>query len=209
MEEAYGAPWLLIHRADFQKVLADEAEQLGVNIVLGNSVTDIAISGSRILVVTSTLIEIKADVLLGADGLHSMCREMIQESPDAQFVTKDFVHRIVIKAEDIRPHKELVELLDNPTTNTWMGPGAHVASYELKSSDEYNFVFICSVPLGSLAVMRTFFKDWDSRLRTVLQIAREVKQWPLYAGLGKGRWINGELNFALLGDACHAMFPYL
>lgn len=78
MEEAYGAPCLLIHRADFQKVLVEEAEPFGVKIRLECAVTRISRSWAPVLVSISAGADGRADAVLGADGLHSRCRGMIQ-----------------------------------------------------------------------------------------------------------------------------------
>ena len=208
IREIYGAPWLLIHRADYFNVLAKEAERIGVKIRLGCAVTQIICSDASILVSNSAGPDIGADAILGADGLHSKCRGMIEKSPEPQLMTRGFVHRIMITDEAIRAHPQLVDLLGGSITNTWMGPGAHVATYPLKGSN-YNFVFICDTVLQSLGDMRDYFKDWDPRLGLVLEIAHDVKQWPLNASLGKERWVHRVGNMALLGDACHVMFPYL
>ncbi len=209
MRETYGAPWLLIHRADYFNVLAEEAERLGVKIRLGCAVTQISCLSALTLVSTSEGMDIRADVVLGADGLHSRCREMIQESSKPQIMTKGYVHRVMVADDAIRAHPELVDLLGGSKTNTWMGPGAHVATYPLKGSNTYNFVFICDSLLHTLEDMNAYFEDWDPRLVLVLELAYDVKQWPLTASLGKEKWVHAEGNFALLGDACHAMFPYL
>ena len=209
MGELYGAPWLLIHRANYFNVLAEEAKRLGVEIKLECAVTQIACSCAPILISNSAGADIKADVVLGADGLRSRCRGMIQKASEPLLMTKGFVHRIMIMDDAISNHPELVDLLRSPVTNTWMGPGAHVATYPLKGSNTYNFVFICDSLLDTLSDMKDYFKNWDPRLVLVLEIAQEVKQWPLNASFGNERWVHPEGNFALLGDACHAMFPYL
>ena len=209
MRDAYGVPWLLIHRADYFKTLAEEAKRLGVKIRLGCAVTQMKCSNAPILVANSAVSDIVADVVIGADGLHSKCRGMIQESSEPQLMTKGFVHRIMIADDAIRAHSELVNLLGSSVTNSWTGPGAHVATYPLKGTNTYNFVFICDTLLDTLGDMINYFKNWDPRLVLVLEIARDVKQWPLNASVGNERWVHPEGNFALLGDACHAMFPYL
>ena len=187
MKETYGAPWLLIHRADFYRVLAEEAERLGVKIQLGCAVTQINCSCEPILVSTSIEAEIQVDVVLGADGIHSKCRGMIQESWEPQLMTKNSVHRIMITGDAIKAHSELVDLSKDSVTNTWMGPGAHVTGYPLKGKTTYNFVFICDTLLNTLSEMRSRFKHWDPRLRLVLEVAHDVQQWPLTASLGKER----------------------
>lgn len=74
VKQAYGTPWLLIHRADFQKVLAEEAEWLSAKIRLGCVVTRIACSCASMLVLMSAGVDVRADVVLGADGLFQVSR---------------------------------------------------------------------------------------------------------------------------------------
>ena len=210
MRDLYGVPWLLIHRADYFRVLVEEAKRLGVTIRVNCAVTRINCSKAPISVAISAGPDIHADVVIGADGLHSKCRGMVQQSSEPQLVTKGFVHRVSVADEAIRAHSELRALLGNQVTNTWFGPGAHVATYPVRGSNTYNFVFICDGPLENVDAMKTFFHNWDPRLRLVLGLASEVKQWPLIASEGTDeKWVHEEGNFALLGDACHAMFPFL
>ena len=209
MQDAYGSPWLLIHRADYFKVLLREAERLGVKIRVGCAVTHIACSSVPISISNSAGADIHADIVLGADGLRSKCRKLIQNSSEQQLTTKGFVHRITVADDAISAHIELVKLLGTSVTNTWMGPGAHVVTYPLKSSNAYNFVFLCDNLLDNLSDMRSYFQNWDHRLTLVLEIARDLKQWPLDASVGNERWIHPVGSFMLLGDACHAMLPYL
>ena len=210
VREVYGVPWLLIHRADYFKVLVEEAKRLGVCIKVYCAVTRIDCSNAPVLVGTSAGPDIHADVVIGADGLHSKCRGMIRDSSsESRLATKGFMHRVSVSDEAIGAHSQLVALLGDEVTNTWFGPGAHVATYPVQGSDTYNFVFICDVLLESLGHMKKFFKDWDPRLRLVLDLASDVKTWPLIASSGTEKWVHPEGNFALLGDACHAMFPFL
>ena len=209
MREVYGVPWLLIHRADYFRVLVKETRRLGVGIKVNCAVTRINCSNAPISVGNSAGPDILADVVIGADGLHSKCRGMIRDSEEPRLVTKGYVHRISVSDEAIKAHSELVDLLGDSVTNTWFGPGAHVATYPVRGSDTYNFVFICDVLLESLDAMKTYFQDWDPRLRLVLNIASDVKTWPLIASFDTERWVHSEGNFALMGDACHAMFPFL
>ena len=212
MRDMFHVPWFLIHRADYFNVLVMEARRLGIQIRLNCAVSKIDWrSDGQVLVIIkdSAGLDIRADVVIGADGLNSRCRGMMVRDEEPLRMTRGFVHRVGVDAGDIRVHSGLVELLGASVTNTWIGPGAHVAAYPVKGSDVYNFVFICEVRLETLGDLKEFFKDWDPRLRLVLDIARDVKQWPLNASIGNDRWVHPEGNFALLGDACHAMFPYL
>lgn len=208
MEDTYGAPWLLIHRANFQKALAREAEKLGVKFRMGFPVTKINHSP---LSIASSLTDkaIRVDAILGADGLHSMCRSEVQANCDSVLVTRDMAYRITIRADDMRKDTRLSKLLEIPVINAWLGPNAHVVSYTLKETGLYNFVFICRVQLDGIGDMHEFFKEWDPRLRMLLEIAEKPRRWDLYTSNEMETWLHPKSAFALLGDACHPMHPYL
>ena len=210
MRDVYGVPWLLIHRADYFRVLVHEARRLGVCIKVNCAVLRIDCSNAPVLVGIFKGPDIQADVVIGADGIHSRCRGMIWDSSsEPSLVTRGFVHRVCVSDEAIGAHSELRDLLGENVTNTWFGPGAHVATYPVRGHNMYNFVFICDVRLEDLGAMKNFFRDWDPRLGSVLCLATEVKTWPLMASVGDERWVHEAGSFVLLGDACHAMFPFL
>ena len=206
MEDTYGAPWLLIHRANFQKVLAAKADSLGVDVRLGCTVDKDALSN---LYISSACVDgqLRADAIVGSDGLHSICRTEVQS--DTLRTTGDIAYRITIKVEDMRKHDDLVDLLESPNINAWMGSGAHVVSYVLKGTGLYNFVFICRVHLDGVEDMKDTFAQWDPRLKTLLDIAKEVRKWDLHTSYEMDTWLHPQHNMTLLGDACHAMAPCL
>jgi salicylate hydroxylase len=74
-EQRYGAPYLHIHRADYHSILVDEARRLGVTIKLDCHVEGIDFEKAAIRL--SGQLEFEADVILGADGLKSVCREAL------------------------------------------------------------------------------------------------------------------------------------
>ncbi|KAL8904742.1 MAG: hypothetical protein Q9207_003073 [Kuettlingeria erythrocarpa] len=118
-------------------------------------------------------------------------------------------YRITIKAEHMVKHHELSKLLEIPVINAWLGPNAHVVSYTLKGTGLYNFMFICRVQLETLDDMRQFFKGRGPRLCMLLDIAGATREWDLHTSRMMNTWIHPNSAFALLGDACHPMHPYL
>lgn len=214
-EERYGAPYLHIHRADFHKVLVDAARKEGVRIQLGSAVTGIDF--------TKPLLRIRgrpdfhADIIIGADGLKSVCREEMLGHKDPPHFTGDLAYRITVKAGDMRKHPELRELAERPAINLWMGPSSHAVCYLLKGGDLYNIVLVCPDNLpelvntakADLQEMRDYFVNWDPKLRALLDMVQETSKWRLQNSHEMYTWSYESGKFTLMGDACHATLPYL
>ena len=214
-EDRYGSPYLHIHRADYHKVLVAEAQRLGVTLALNSSV--VAIDFEKPSVQLKNKPEFYADLIIGADGLKSKCRELFLGHSDPPRLTGDLAYRIVVKAEDMKKHQDLRDLVEQPAINLWMGPLGHVVCYLLKEGGLYNIVLICPDNLpelvntakADLQEMRAFFKCWDPKLKTLLGLVQETSKWRLQNSEEMESWSHPSGKFALLGDACHATLPYL
>ena len=214
-EDRYGAPYLHIHRADYHRILVAEAKCLGVTVTLDSAVT--AIDFERPSVQLRNKPDFHADLIIGADGLKSVCREVFLGHPDPPRLTGDLAYRIVVKAEDMKEHPDLRDLVEKPAINLWMGPLGHVVCYLLKGGGLYNIVLICPDNLpelvntakADLQEMRDFFKSWDPKLKTLLGLVQETSKWRLQNSEEMESWSHPGGKFALLGDACHATLPYL
>ncbi|KAL8950946.1 MAG: hypothetical protein Q9222_003036, partial [Ikaeria aurantiellina] len=215
-EERYGAPYLHIHRADYHRILVAEAERLGVSIVLGSSVTKIDFEKPSVQLAGRP--DLDADLILGADGLKSMCREAMLGHPDPPHLTGDLAYRIIVKAEDMRKHPLLRDLaIEKPAVNYWLGPQSHVVCYFLQGGALYNMVMLSPDNLpenvntakADMQEMRDFFRTWDPRLRALLDLVQETSKWRLQNSTEMKTWSHPSGKFTLLGDACHATLPYL
>ncbi|KAI9801267.1 MAG: hypothetical protein M1833_002837 [Piccolia ochrophora] len=214
-EERYGAPYLHIHRADFHKVMVQHARNLGIEILLGSGVSKIDFEKPSIHLQGGT--EFLADLIVGADGLKSVCREALLGHADPPRLTGDLAYRILVKREDMMKHEDLVELAENPAINYWMGPDAHVVCYLLKGGGLYNIVLICPDNLpemvntakADLQEMRDLFDKWDPRLQTLLGIVQETSKWRLQNSEEMHSWSHPSHKFTLIGDSAHATLPYL
>lgn len=217
-EERYGNPYLHIHRADYHRILVEEAQRAGVDIQLQSAVENIDFETPCIYIKDKSTFY--ADIVIGADGLKSVCRERLVGHPDPPHLTGDLAYRIVVRREDMLKHPELVEMAQNPAITYWFGPDSHVVCYLLKrpkGEDLFNVVLACPDNLPELVntakadiqEMQAFFKDWDPRLRAILSIVKETSKWRLQNSEEMKTWSHATGKFALLGDACHATLPYL
>jgi salicylate hydroxylase len=215
-EAVYGHPYLHIHRADYHKILVEEARRLGVTIELNSCVTSIDFEQPAIYINDRTE-PFLADLIIGADGLKSVCREALLGRPDPPHLTGDLAYRIIVPAEAMRAHPLLTDLVETPNINNWMGPDSHVVSYLLKGGNLYNIVLACPDNLpelinqqkADLQEMNDLFKTWDPKLRALLELCKDTSKWRLQNSKEMKTWSHPSGRFTLLGDACHATLPYL
>lgn len=130
---------------------------------------------------------IDCDLVVGADGLRSKCRELYLGHADPPQNSGDLAYRILVRASDIRKDPELAGLAETPMLNIWMGPRAHAVCYLLKGGDLYNIVLICpdDLPPGvaqqaaDLDELRAIFQTWDPRLQKLLGLVQQTFKWKL------------------------------
>ena len=214
-EDTYGVPYLHIHRADYHKILVETAQEVGVDIRLGCSVTKIKFDKPAVELRGKP--DFEADIIIGADGLKSVCRESLLGHSDPPHLTGDLAYRIIVPAAEMKKHPLLKDLAEKPAINYWMGPDAHAVCYLLQGGGLYNIVLICpdnlpemvNMAKADLQEMHDFFANWDPRLRALLQLCNETSKWRLQNSREMLSWSHPSGKFALLGDACHATLPYL
>ena len=91
----YGAPFLVVHRADLQNVLAEAAKAAGCAVQLGVDLQSIEAEPGRVRAVVSQqgqLIAHGADVLVGADGVRSAVRGHLGLSAPPVFARRVPLH---------------------------------------------------------------------------------------------------------------------
>jgi hypothetical protein len=132
--ERYGAPYWMVHRADFHQVLlhALEARKPGA-IHLGARCTGFEQDGTAATLLTQDGQRIRGDVLVGADGVHSRIRNGLFGESKAQF-TGFIGWRAVI------PMERLPERMRRAYGVNWMGPHGHVVTYPLRRGELLNLV---------------------------------------------------------------------
>ncbi|EFQ98941.1 salicylate hydroxylase [Nannizzia gypsea CBS 118893] len=213
--ERYGMPYLHIHRADYHRILLREANRLGVDIRLDSTVIGIDFDSPAVRLLDKP--DFHADVVIGADGLRSVCRQALLGHADPPQTTGDMAYRIIVRGEDIKRDPNLAELAERPGMTHWIGPNGHAVCYSLKGGELLNLVLVCPDDLPDTVnladadpnEMRAFFHNWDPRLKSLLDLVKTAQKWRLRNSGEMGSWSHPSGKFVLLGDACHATLPYL
>ncbi|KAL8828828.1 MAG: hypothetical protein Q9191_002364 [Dirinaria sp. TL-2023a] len=219
--DKYGTDIYYIHRADFHAVLAEEATRLGVTIRLGCAVEAIEFeSGTVILKANAASTDgerIQSDVIVGADGLNSVCRELLLGRKDPPRRTGDLAYRLTVKVSDMRRYEILHELIEHMSNDLWIGPDIFVVGYLLQEDGLYNIVLVApdtipedvDVSKATPEEMKELLKGWDPRLQALLGVVQQTQKWRMLTSREMGNWGHKGGKFVLLGDAAHASLPYL
>jgi salicylate hydroxylase len=74
---------------------------------------------------------LKADLIVGADGVKSMLRSVVLGTPDEAKPTGDAAYRAIIPVSEFEKDPELKPFVDNPQMTAWMGPDRHMMMYRI------------------------------------------------------------------------------
>jgi len=202
----YGAHGYFIHRTDLLNVLLSAVPS--EIIELGRKCTALEQDDSGVRLSFADGSTAEADVVIGADGVHSAISQIVDTAKPAAF-TGQIAWRCLIPAE------QAPEFALRPVQTIWIGPERHVTHYPIRDRKWVNAIAITPArgwtPEPGLAAadaseLVAEFDGWDSQL-TDLLAACTTSRWALLEREPLARWSVGRI--ALLGDSAHPMFPFL
>jgi 2-polyprenyl-6-methoxyphenol hydroxylase-like FAD-dependent oxidoreductase len=203
----YGAPYLVLHRDDLLRALLEGCQRAGVNLHTDAHVTTLEDTGGGVVAACADGREFRADIAVGADGLHSRIRKLFA---DDEPVNSGFVaYRGAVPMEQVERHADLRDVV------AWLGPGLHLVQYPLRSGRMYNQVavfrsqsFLRGDPdYGNPAELKEAFAGCGEHVRESLGTLSTGNRWPMLDRPPLADWARGRI--ALLGDAAHPMLQYL
>jgi salicylate hydroxylase len=200
-----GPGFHLIHRADLIALL--ERAAVGVKTRFVAQVTRIAPEGPRPSVTLAGGERIDADLVLGADGLHSVLRKTLNPTAaHAPFFTGQVAWRALIPCAPDAPREAEV----------FMGPGRHLVSYPLRGGRLRNIVAVEERRAWAQegwnhpdnpAHLRRAFAGFGGPVPGWLAQVDKVWLWGLFRHPVAPCWQAGHA--AILGDAAHPTLPFM
>ncbi|KAI1741288.1 putative salicylate hydroxylase [Xylaria scruposa] len=180
--ERYGVGYMSVHRVDLHNELlrlASEHGQCRIDIRLGIAAEVVSIADRDVLAVRISSGEIlEADLIIGADGIHSMTRNVVLGRTAPSGCLRDMeAFRLTIPTETIETADDIAYL------RNWKSAGTTVIADTAEVTGERHMVWY---PCRGLA--------------------ENVTRWELPFYEPFSHWSRG--NTVLIGDAAHPMQPF-
>jgi salicylate hydroxylase len=210
--EQYGVPYAFIHRADLHATLVQVLLSLAPDALLtGVSCESVTPEADGALVTTSTGQQLRAALVIGADGLRSSVRTSLLGAQTARY-TGFVAWRALLDYDRAPPGS-----IPAGSAVTW-GLGRCFVRYRLDTRRQLNCVAFAREPQwepedwavpADPEVPARLFDDWHPILSALLRAAPpgQCYKWGLFDRDPIGSYAYGRV--ALLGDAAHPMLPFL
>ncbi len=210
-ERKYGAPQLTIHRADLLAALADAFPAERVRFGKRAQSIEARADGGVAIRFTDDSEATQLDVLIGADGIHSVVRNAMfgAESP---WFTGVVAFRAVVPTERVK------DVPNIQAFTKWWGatPESQIVTFPLNQGRD-TFIFATTAQdswheeswttPGSVDELRGFYADFHPDARALLDACDSVLKTALYERDPLTAWSLGPMT--LVGDACHPMMPFM
>ena len=195
-----------MHRADFVDFLAASLPK-GI-VHTGHRCIGFEQVGDKARVKFANGATAAADIVVGADGIHSELRPYVFP-PSQPVFSGSVAYRGTVPFDRVPG-------FPNERWQMWLGQGKHFLVFPLRAGKLLNYVGFVpadkemkeswSAP-GDPDMLRAEFAGWDPRIEALLLKAEKTFRWALHDREPMPTWTKGRLT--LLGDAAHPMLPHL
>jgi salicylate hydroxylase len=151
---------------------------------------------------------VRADVVIGADGIHSVVRDHVTTA-SAPRASGLCAWRSLV------PAAAAPAFARRPVQTLWLGHRHHLVHYPVSAGRLVNIVAFSPARAGDAESwsaegrpqdLAAEFAGWDPRLGELIAAARRVGRWSVLDRAPLPRWVRGRVG--LLGDAAHPMLPF-
>jgi 3-hydroxybenzoate 6-monooxygenase len=204
----YGSPYMVIHRSDLHGLFLRACRDAGVELLTSQQVTSCGNTavGAEVRLASGGAHE--ADVVIAADGLHSVARKLLAD--DAPVNSAYVAYRGAVPIEKVRENG-----ISERDVVVYIGPRCHFVQYPLRGGEMFNQVAVFESPKA-----RAGEEDWGTpdeldaaftracgTIQQGLPLMWRDRWWRMFDRDPIDTWVYGRI--ALLGDAAHPPLQYI
>jgi len=209
------SPYIHIHRSDLQNILLGRVLQLSADCLhLDKQVRGLSLLTENMELVFSDGNSAAFDWVIGADGIHSLCKNFISPANNERF-TGNIAWRGLIPASLLE--KKLGKKPE-ACAHLVMAPKAHLVFYYVKGGAFLNYVAIKETTTlaseswtekGTQQELLENFSDWHPDFINLLALsdAEACYKWALHDRDPLTSWSKDRCIIS--GDAAHPVLPFL
>ena len=206
-EERFGGPFVNIHRADLHQILVSALKPGTIRFY--HELAGLAHSPSAVTMEFTNGSRAEADIVIGADGIRSTIRDVIQGKQPPRYIGK-----VAVRA--VFPAEKLAGLPMRDCTK-WWGDNRHLIAYYM--SDRRDECYIMgAIPSdewqedtppreGTRDDFLESFPTAHPDMKGLMLAAKVVQLLPICDRARNDTWSDGPV--VLAGDACHAVPPFM
>ncbi len=205
-EATFGAPYYGVHRVALLQALADRLADEGVNLGRRCLGVDERDSGTELRFADGS--SATADLVVGADGVHSVIRPHVVGEVRGRFSG-------TVGYRGLVPVEAMPSLPDPTPLQFWAGPQRHLLHYAIDGGRTVNFLAVVRVPEWTsdtwteeceVSDALDAFAGWHPAVTEMVGATDVGARWALFDLAPLERWHTERV--VLMGDAAHAMVPH-
>jgi 3-hydroxybenzoate 6-monooxygenase len=208
VERRYGFPYMVIHRSDLHATLLRACQRAGVELLNSQQVVayENTADGASVTLADGRLE--RAEVVIAADGLHSVARRLVVE--DEPVNSAYVAYRGAVPIEKVREND-----VSETDVVVYIGPKRHFVQYPLRGGEMFNQVAVFESPRavageeewGTPDELDAAFTGSCEQVQKGLPLMWRDRWWRMFDRDPIHNWLHGRV--ALLGDAAHPPLQYM
>ncbi|MCJ1393745.1 hypothetical protein MMC18_006621 [Xylographa bjoerkii] len=158
----------------------------------------------------------EADVIVAADGIKSLARELVLGFDDKPKSSGYACFRAFFKGSHLKEDPMCREFVSKECVNVWIGNDVHLVQNTLRDGEEFNWILTHKDTAdikeswfqpGDMDEVRKIMQTCDPRIAAAVNKTKECLDWKICYRDPIPTWVSKSHKVVLLGDSCHPHLP--